>query len=179
MKKALLLSVCLILSGLFLLLTGCESIATAQGAADNTSPKSDFNFIFQYGVTGGNELDTFQGTYTKDMVIDPPITINLSLSKEEMGSIYQKMLEIDFFNYPDDFTVTVPPGELTGMVTPYSSYYFMVESKSGEKELKWEDKITNPDEKAGKLRELITLIRSMIESKEEYKQLPEAKSGYL
>jgi hypothetical protein len=178
MKKALLLSVCLILSGLFLSLPGCDSVA-AQGTADNTSQKSDFNFSFKYGVTGGNELDTFQGTYTKDMITDPGVTIDLALTTEEMDSIYLKMVEIDFFNYPVEFTVTVPPGEPTGIVTPYNRYYFLVESKSGGKELKWEDKITNPDEKANKLRELISLIKKIIESKAEYKALPEAKTGYL
>ena len=57
-------------------------------------------------------LDTFKGTYTKDMVMDPSITVPLSLSEEEMDRIYQKMVEIDFFNYPDKFSVSVPPGEL-------------------------------------------------------------------
>jgi len=179
MKKTFLLIACLISSSLFLSLTGCDNIPTVKGAADDTLQKSDFNFIFKYGVTGRNTLDTFQGTFTKDMVMDAAITIELTLSGEEMAGIYQKMSEIDFFNYPDKFTVTVPPGELIGMVTPHSSYYFKVEHKSGTKELKWEDEITNPDERAGKLRELINFIRNIIESREEYKQLPEPRSGYL
>ena len=61
------------------------------------------------------------------------------------------------------------------MVTPYSSYYFKVEYNSQIKELWWEDKITNKDEKADRLRELIKLIRDIVESKEEYKKLPAAK----
>jgi hypothetical protein len=176
MKKALLI---LVISSLFLVVTGCGSIVTAQGTADNTSQESGFNFIFKYGVTGRNTLDTFQGTFTKDMVMDPAITIELTLSGEEMDSIYQRMMAIDFFNYPDEFKVTVPPGELTGMVTPFSRYYFTVEKDSQIKKLSWADEITNPDIKADKLRELINLIRSIIESKEEYKKLPEPSSGYL
>jgi hypothetical protein len=170
MKKALLLIVCLISSSLFLYLTGC----------DNPAPeKPSFNLIFKYGVTAKNELDTFKGKFTKDMIADPSITVELSLSEQEMESIHQKMVEIDFFNYPDRFSVSVPPGELTGMVTPYSTYYFKVEYNSQVKELWWGDEITNPDQKADKLRELIMLIRNIVESKEEYKQLPEPRSGYL
>ena len=179
MKKTFLLIACLISSSLFFGLTGCDNIPTAKGAADDTLQKSDFNFIFKYGVTGRNTLDTFQGTFTKDMVMDAAITIKLTLSGVEMDSIYQKMSEIDFFNSPDKFSVDVPEGEIKTEVTPYSTYFFRVTYGAKTKELLWHDKLTNSDEKADKLKELINLIRSIIESKEEYKQLPEAKSGYL
>ena len=85
MKKALLLIVCLISSSLFLYLTGCDNISPAKGSADNTPQESDFNFIFKYGVSGRNTLDTFKGTYTKDMVLDPAITIELTLSPGRDG----------------------------------------------------------------------------------------------
>ena len=136
------------------------------------------NLIFRYGVQSRNELNTFQGTYTKDMIVDPPITVNLLLSREELDRIYQKMVEIDFFDYPDEFSVLVLPWMPTGEVTPYSSYYFKVEYDSAIKELWWEDKITNRDEKADKLRELIDLIRDTVESKEEYGNLPLPRGGY-
>ena len=167
MKKALLI----ILSGMFLFIAGCvEATTTREG---------DFNFIFRYGVTAKNEIDTFHDKFTKDMVNAPSITINLSLTKEDMDSIYQKMVEIDFFNYPEEFKVTVPEGELTRLVTPYSSYYFSVEKGAIFKELKWEDEIMNQDEKADRLRELTSLIRDIIESRPEYQVLPEPSGGYL
>jgi len=140
---------------------------------------SNFNLIFKYGVGAKNELNTSQGTYTKDMIMDPSITVNLSLSKEELDRIYQKMIEINFFGYPDEFSVFVPPGQSVGMLTPYCSYYFRVEYDSKVKELRWEDNIINEDKKAEKLRELINLIRDIIESKEEYKQLPSPRGGYI
>ncbi len=136
-----------------------------------------FNFVFKYGVTLRNELDTFNGTYTKDMILAPSITTNLSLTSEELSQILAKMEEIDFFNYPDVFEV--PQGELTQVVTPYSKYYFKVRYGSDTKELRWDDEILNPKEQADRLRELISLIRGIIESKDEYKKLPEPKGGYL
>ena len=113
------------------------------------------------------------------MVMDPAITIGLVLSAEEMDSVYQKMTEIDFFNYPDKFSVDVPEGEIKGEVTPYSTYFFRITYGGKTKELLWHDKITNSDERADKLKELINLIRNIVESREEYKNLPEAGSGYL
>ena len=179
MKKTLLLIACLITSSLLLSSTGCGNVAAVKGAADDTLQKSDFNFIFKYGVTGRNTLDTLQGTFTKDMVMDAAITIKLTLSGEEMDSIYQKMVEIDFFSYPDKFSVDVPEGELKTEVSPYATYFFRVTYGAKTKELLWHDKLTNSDEKADKLKELINFIRNIIESREEYKNLPEARSGYL
>lgn len=149
------------------------------GCSNQTPGEANFNVIFKYGVGAKNILDSFQGTYTKDMILDPSITVPLSLSREEMDRIYQKMVEIDFFSYPDKFSISVPPGELTGMVTPHSSYYFKVQYSSRVKELWWEDEITNKDEKADKLRGLIKLITDIVESKDEYKKLPRPRSGYL
>ena len=140
---------------------------------------SNFNLIFKYGVGAKNELNTFNRTYTKDMVMDPSITVNLSLSKEELGRIYQKMVEIDFFDYPDEYKATVFPWQSKGLKLPYSSYYFRVEYDSKTKELSWKDNILNKDKRAEKLRELIKFIRDIIESKEEYKQLPPARGGYI
>jgi hypothetical protein len=144
----------------------------------NVSKEFDFNFIFKYGITSRNILDTYHGTFTKDMITAPGITIELTLTVEEMDSIYLKMVEIDFFHYPEEFKVEVT-GEIISTVTPYSSYYFEVEYGPDVKILAWEDEITNPDEKADKLEELINLIINIIESKEEYKALPKANGGYI
>jgi hypothetical protein len=167
MKKALIV----IISGLLLWTAGCIDADTTQ--------EGEFNFILKYGVMAKNEIDTFHNTVTKDLIMDPSITISLSLTEGEMDEIYQKMVEIDFFNYPDEFKVIVPEGELIHLVTPYYSYYFRVEKDAMVKELKWEDEIMNPDEKADRLRELISLIRDIVESRPEYQVLPEPSGGYL
>ena len=169
MNRILIIILACLSIGLLMLFPSCQ---------DNQQ-ESSFNFIFKYGVTARNVLDTFQGTFTKDMILDPSITTELILTDAEMDSIYQKMVEIDFFSYPDEFEVDVSGSELIGIVTPYSTYYFEVEYASGTKELKWEDEITNTDEEADKLRELIDLIINIIESKAEYQALPTPSGGYM
>jgi len=170
MNKVFFLAVVLALVASFCGIAGCNESKTEV---------SSFNLVFKYGITARNILDTFERTYTKDMVTDPPITIELSLSEKEKEDIYKKMVESEFFNYPDEFSISVPPDELTGIVTPYNSYYFKVEYNSRIKELRWDDEITNQDEQADRLRDLVMFIRNIIESKEEYKELPEPTSAYL
>jgi hypothetical protein len=167
MKRFILsvLSICLILG-----LSGCNAAPPVE---------SNFNLIFRYGVGAKNELNTFEGTFTRDMVLDPSITVKLSLSQEELDRIYQKMAEIDFFNYPDEFSVTVPAGEPAVIKTPYSTYYFKVEYDSKIKELWWVDEIHNQNTEADKLRELVSLIINAISATEEFKKLPTPKGGYL
>lgn len=140
--------------------------------------QSDFNVLFKYGVGARNVLNTYEGTYTKDLVLDPPVTTELSLTQDEQNRIYQKMVDINFFEYPDTFSIAVD-NEEAGFFTPFSTYYFKVEHNSTTKELLWEDKIFAEDEKADKLRELINFIREIVESKEEYKKLPPSTGGYL
>jgi len=170
MNKNLIAIIVLILIAVIAGLAGCN---TASGE------ESDFNLIFKYGVTARNELNTFKGTFTKDMVADPSITIDLTLTEEEMDRIHRKMIEIDFFDYPDEFSIPLEGEEIVKIVTPYSRYYFKVEYESGIKELRWEDEIQNENEEADRLRELIKLIKDIIENRAEYKELPEPSSGYM
>lgn len=159
---------------------GFITLLVIGGCSSHLSGRSDFNLIFKFGVGAQNELNTLDQTFTKDMIVDSNITVTLSLSKEELDTIYQKMIEIDFFSYPDTFAIYVAPGETRGIQSTYSSYYFKVEYDSKIKELWWEDEIVEPiDDKAEKLRELITLIRGLIYSKEAYKKLPRPRGGYI
>ena len=83
----------------------------------------DFNILFKFGVTAHNELNTFENSYTKDLILDGTITVTLVLSQYELRAIEAKLLEIDFFSYPADFKVVPPPGVSIGMVTPALTYY--------------------------------------------------------
>lgn len=146
------------------------------------SRPSDFNLLFKYGygtINSRNVLNTFNATYTQDMGKDPPITINFSLSDADMDRIYQKMVEIDFFCYPDKFIIPVPEDELVSGFDPYQGYYFRVECDNRIKVLQWEDNRLNKNEDADKLRGLIKRIRNIIESKNEYWDLPQPKGGIL
>ena len=135
----------------------------------------NFNITFRYGVGAKNELNTFEGTYQKDMVVDPSITVNLSLSSEEKERIYQKMFEKNFFDYPDRF-----PQRRDRIVTPSMEYYLKVEYGYKIKEVSWDDNSLFENENIEKgLNDISGLIIEIIESKDEYKNLPTPRGGYL
>jgi hypothetical protein len=154
----------------FLSLTGCRPYQPVE---------SDFNFIFKYSVQAGNELNTFKGTYTRDMVRGFDVTTRLTLTKDELDQIHQKMIDIDLFNYPDTFKVGPTADGMITMETPYDSYYFKVQAGNETKELSWDAENINPNPQADKLRELIKLIIGIIQSKPAYKALPEPRGGYM
>ncbi len=125
-----------------------------------------FNFIFRYGV-GLNELNTFENTFTKDMVGDPPITVSLELTRDEMDAVRQKTEVLNVFEQ------TVKSDG--SMVIPCSSYYIMANLGSETKENSWDD---CTGEIGPELKEFTSYVIQIIESKREYKELPEPTSGY-
>ena len=133
------------------------------------NPPADFNFVFRYGVGAKNELNTVNQTFTKDMVMDPPLTIELKLTDSELAAVYKKMNDLKVFGINKGSEENV-------MVEPCSSYYFKAQFGSFRKELSWDDCQGKVNDK---LQQLTNFIIKIIESKEEYKKLPAPKGGYI
>jgi|GEM_PF-1693214 len=124
------------------------------------------NLIFRYGIGAKNELNTFNNTYTKDMIMDPAVITNLELTNQELSNIYNKSIDLKLFDKEASST-----GENIA-VTPCSSYYL----KINQNEVSWDNchgKIS------GKFQQFTDYIIKIIESKEEYKALPTPKGLYL
>jgi hypothetical protein len=135
--------------------------------------KGDLNLIFKYGVMARNELNTFNNTFTKDLIIDPPITTRLYLSDEEMKQIWQKMVEIDFFNYPETSSLWTDK-----FVTPSSDYYIKVQNGSATKEVSWNSNSQLEPNVEDDLGQLVRCITDIVEQRPEYKVLPPPHGGY-
>ena len=133
-----------------------------------------FNFVLRYGYGVGakNELHTFDGTFTRDMILDPPITVDLSLSDVDLERIYQKMLEIGLFDYPEN----VPPASDFG-VTPCEEFYIRVQSNSEIKEVSWD--ATLMFGRNNGLKDLFESIMNALESNQVYRNLPSPRGGYI
>ena len=143
---------------------------------------SDFNLVFRYGhykVEAKNELNTFRGSYTRDMVRGSPITVKLCLTREDLDRIYLKMMEIDFFSYPDVFHVP-PSGEVIGEASHWNTYNLMVQNGTKVKTVRWDSRyLISGNEEYDNLKELASLIWKIIESKPEYQRMPEPRAGYV
>lgn len=146
-----------------------------------TNEVDNFNFTFKYGVRnepGGprNILNTSEQKFTKDMVSGSDVTTKLSLTNDERKQILQKMLSINLFDLPNDFSDAQPSCK-----TPYTSYDMTVVYGNTVKHLSWIDHIgcNNENPITQKLNELSKLIISLIEQKQEYKNLPSPRGGYI
>ncbi|MDP2885379.1 MAG: hypothetical protein Q8P51_10210 [Ignavibacteria bacterium] len=102
-------------------------------------------------------MDTFHNSFTKDLLVDGSITDSFVLSPDELHSIELKLLEIDFFNYPDAF---VPPASDTPFAyfEPSDIFVFRVKPGSTIKTLYWNTGISPSPSSivAMKLQEAIT-----------------------
>lgn len=145
------------------------------GIIDATSMEElpSINFIFKYGVHEQDILNTFDKTFTKHMIGDKGTTIKLELSTSELQNISKKITELNLFNIKPNIVLNTG---VTMTSTPCSSYYLKTDIDSVQKEISWNDCSAEIKDEYKKFTDYVIKI---IESKEEYKKLPEVKGGYM
>ncbi len=153
-------------------LTSCNLLSKPDSQMPETMP-GDFGFVLYYGVTVRNSLDTIKGTYTKDLVMAPPVTTDLRLSDGEMAGIYQMMRDIAILDYPEIYDP-----ETDVEVSPYVTYNIEITLDGQTKSIHWDDKGLVTIAKATALRNLFERIHEIVIAKDEYKQLPPIQGGY-
>jgi hypothetical protein len=127
---------------------------------------------FQYGFK--NELNTFDGTYQKDLVWDGTIKVPFWLTTNEQNMIVEKALAVKFFAFPD----TLHKEQGVVIMPDPSPDFLRLKYENQEKSVVWFFPLDASNPYAQSLRELTDLIRTTIESKPEYKKLPPARGGY-
>ncbi|PYZ94870.1 hypothetical protein CR194_04920 [Salipaludibacillus keqinensis] len=152
---------------LLFVLSACNSTVSEELPEEKPD---DFAFSLKYGVTAANELNTYDDTYTKDLVEDGTATTDLVLSNEEMKMIYEKFRNADVLGLPEE------QGGSTCM-DPYNRYELTMTVDGEEYNLKWdtscESRALNNWEETR-----ISIDNEMIDPKEEYQSLPEPNGGY-
>ena len=163
--------------GIFLVVFCDKSYDPAVETFECHPENNPINLEFKYGVTAKNILSTYDCTFQKDLIFDPPVATQLKLTIAELDSISAIMDAIGFFEYPDTFAIAVP-GDTICEFAPSSKYVLSVEGDSFRKSVYWNDNIFYPDSAADQLKDLIYYIINVIRAKEEYQALPEATGGY-
>lgn len=138
---------------------------------------SDFGFRAAYGVTAKNVMDTFAGTFTKDLVLNGQATTGLRLTGEEMQGLYRDLVEMQ--SRWQLFTTPFSVEDAGGFVTPSVTYH--LEWSVGDFSaipIVWDDSNLSSDPKAVALRDWFDKLRRMIEAKPEYEALLPAEGGY-
>ena len=143
-----------------------------------TEKPKDFAFILKYGVGAKNVLNTKDGTFTKDMISSGTKTTDLKLSDDELVTVYNDLRKINIMDYPevfkpDRFVIT------QRSVSPNLTYELTIVYSGKQKTVFWNDESLSEESEAKLLRGMIDRVRSIIESKDEYKKLPEPQGGYI
>ena len=130
------------------------------------------NFVFKYGVGAINELNTISQTYTKDMVIDPPVTVKMVLTDTEKVTVWNRLYLLKLAQEAEK-----PKGQtINADRSSCSNYYLHMWIDSTQKSVAWDN---CQDQLEAGLQEFTDFIINLIESKEEYKELPTSKDGYI
>lgn len=160
---------------IIVLITITTAYITTQNQSNNIQNLTEsFNLIFKYGVGAKNQLNTHNNTYTKDMITDPSITINLKITNQEKLNIIQKIDQINFYNISSSF-----PIDPNKWQTPQVDYYIKVQNGSEIKEVNWNENSLIESNIKNNLDQLRLLLINTIEDKAEYKALPSQSAGYL
>ncbi|TSB45559.1 hypothetical protein [Alkalicoccobacillus porphyridii] len=160
----------------FLLSLGALAILSAcSPSADYTSPlpkkmPDDFNISLKYGVTMANELNTYENTYTKDLISDGTASTEMPLTEDERLFIYEKLRSVDLLALPTQMGSTC--------VVPFERYDLMMTADGEELTFEWDTSCDT--EKLNKWEEVMKDIhKEIIYKRSEYQELPEASGGYL
>lgn len=138
----------------------------------------DFNFSLKYGVGAKSEINTFEDTYTKDLVVDGTITTKLTLSKAEMNGIYNKMKEIELLSTVQHAKYVGEDGSSIG-VQPMSDYYLTMQLNGEIYKAHWAANIyDDKDRDALAIFFYRYLHDDVISNRSEFKQLPDVNGGY-
>src|SRR5262249_9687315 len=145
-------------------------LMSCTGTTSTSISNLPFNFVLRYGVGPGlnNEIDTFQGTYTRWLTATNHISVDLMLTPSERDRILKAMKDIEFFDYSVPF---LPDQNLRG-IYPHQTFHFRVEYASHIKYLDWEAFTNTGSSEVSQLNGLIQLILSIVESKKQVSALP-------
>jgi hypothetical protein len=149
-------------------------------SCNDSSVEPDIQFVqvyFKYEFK--NELNTFENTFQKDLVLDGVKKIDFWLSTEEQNNILKKAKEINYFTFPDTFKF-IPKDNISVSIDPNPGDQILrIKYQSKDKTTIWTYPVVENDSQFIELLELRKYIKSIIESKPEYKSLPPARGGYM
>jgi hypothetical protein len=131
----------------------------------------DFAFRFRFGCGAPDTLDTFKGSFTRELP-STSITIPLSLSREQIRAISAAVETIRFFDYPTQFTGLRADADEVTTTTPSEKYRLEVRSAGRMHTVSWDDKTTPSSEEAIRLRELFQLMIGFVLERPAVKKLP-------
>lgn len=166
-----------------LVIAGCSTNKDAQPAPEQPEvlgemPEempADFDFLVRYGYgeVNKNEINTYQDTVVKDLIMNGTATADIMLTEDEMRSIYERMRAIHIMG-----KLELVPLKQGCAVVPYQEDSWRITVNGFTRNWSWSGENCELTADAEQLLELRTFIADIVAGKEEYQALPEAEGGY-
>lgn len=136
---------------------------------------ADFAFHVRYGIGDPpkNEINTYNGTVTKDLIADGSVTADISFTQEELLAIYKQMQDLDIMG-----SKKLGPASKSGTKIPFQQDIWKVTIDGTTKSFEWSDQYVTLTADARQLWELRNWINEIVEGKEAYQALPDVAGGY-
>lgn len=168
--------------GIMLLGAGC---AAETASTTVTAPKlpaiqpADFGFVADYGAYGKNQLDTFQDTFTKDIISQtrPNPTVELRLSAEDMATLYQDLRAMDILAYPE-YLDPSNTGKTGVTASTPTTYRLVLRAGGFEKRIDWVHGEIPRTDQARAFQAWFDKLSRMIMATPEFRGLPPLEGGY-
>jgi hypothetical protein len=138
-------------------------------------PPGDFDFRFRYGVCSTDQLDTFTGWFTRELPDGTSAMAQLTLNASQTRHLFEKVTQIDFFNYPSIFRgdqtrlLSITKGRLSVI-----KYEMDVRSGGRMHSVQWDDDQTATGPQADGLRRLFSWAVTFIINAAEVTRLPQS-----
>ena len=161
------------------LLTACLILSLSPPAHADPHAKTKLRFDFLYATGWGTRISTYDSTLTKDLVLDPDTTVHFVMSRADLDSVRQKMVEIHFFRIKEphpDFHF----GDTITTIQPSTTIQMEATLGTETRRLFWSTANGVPNEGDWKgLGELNALIWRIIRRQPAYQAPPHPRGNYL
>ncbi len=145
--------------------TSCEGPIVA----DEQLVRVHFHYHFK------NELNTFEMTFQKDLVIDGVICTDFWFTTEEQGEILAKAEMHHFHQFPD----TIKSEPWAAIDPDPGRQILRIKHEDRDHTVSWYHPLPEDHEYVSDLLALRDFLIELIESKPAYKSLPPTRGGYL
>ena len=143
-------------------------------------PFIDFEFKLDFGPYGRNNINTFNDTITKDLVLHGNMKTDFKLTEWQRMIIFNKMSEMDIMSYDSDLNYGVKDYQHP------ENLALAIRIKGKEKTIYWsapwsftDEEMANLSDEQKEFLELVNYIKRIVYKSKEYKILPKPEGGYL
>ena len=127
-----------------------------------------------------NELNTFEQTFQKDLVLDGVATTDFWFTTKEQEEILAEVESVNFFSLPDTVGYNLVKDTIALFIQPHPGWqHLRIRHDNQEKIVSWYDLNIYEDEYSASLSKLVRVVIEIIELKPAYQALPPAKGGYV